>query len=202
MRDWAAFVRSKLQAEGISPVAHREAIDELAAHLADVYRSTLDAGAGVDAAERAAESELANLGPLATVLERRALHAFQGPPPKRRIWHGLSSDVRQATRLLRHRPGVSALAVLMLALGIGVSTTVFGIYDAVLLGSMPYPGAERLVLLWERDRSDPNDSYIVAEPVYQDWRTRNRTLESLGIWEFQSLNVQGAADPEHVAGIR
>jgi putative ABC transport system permease protein len=202
MRDWGAFVRSKLEAEGISPLAHREAIDELAAHLADVYRASLDAGADVDAAERTAQLELANLGPLATLLERRALQAFQRPLPERRKWQGLSGDLRQAGRLLRHRPGVSVLAVLMLALGVGVSTTVFGIYDAVLLGSMPYPGADRLVLLWERARSEPDDGYIVAEPVYQDWRTRNRTLESLGIWEFQSFNVQGAADPEYVPGIR
>src|SRR4051794_38195287 len=133
MRDWAVFVRAKLEAQGLLPLAHAEAVDELAAHLADVYRAAIDTGANAQAAERAAEAELANLGPLVTRLDRRGLRAFQSAPPKRRFWQGLAGDVRQAGRLMRHRPGVSALAVLMLALGIGIATTVFGIYDAVVL---------------------------------------------------------------------
>ena len=92
--------------------------------------------------------------------------------------------------------------MLTLALGIGVSTTVFGIDNGVLVRSLPYPDASRLVLAWEGDRDDPDDTYIVAAPVYEDWRARNRTMSSLGIWEFITVNITGAADPEQVAAIR
>ena len=203
MRDWTAVVRARLEAERVSPVLHSDAIDEVAAHLTDVYQQARAAGADETGAEAAADAELAGMGPLAEALERRTHRAFQRAQPPPRFVAGLAADCRQAARVIRQRPGLSTLTALMLALGIGVSTTVFGIYNAVLLASLPYPDASRLVLLWEAERGGPaDDGYIVAAPVYEDWRARNRTLESLGIWEFQSLNVRAAADPEYVPGIR
>jgi len=202
MRDWAAFVRKRLEAEAPPFAADQAAIDELAGHLSEVHAAARAAGADPAQAEAAAEAELAGLGPLAAVLDRRARRAFGRGRAKARPWSGLAADLRQAVRLLRHRPGVAGLAVLMLALGIGLATTVFGVYNAVLLAALPYPDASRLVLLWEADRSSPDDTYIVAAPVYEDWRARQRTLAAMGIWEFVSFNVSAAADPEHVPGIR
>jgi putative ABC transport system permease protein len=202
MRDWHAVVRAQLARERTAPALHGDAIDELAAHLADVYRTALAAGATPAAAEAAADAELAGLGPLAAALDTRAHRAFQAARPKRRLWPGLAADVRQAARLIRRRPGLSMLAVLMLALGVGVSTTVFGIYNAVLVAGLPYPRAADLVLLWEGERASPDDTYIVAAPVYEDWRARQRTLAALGLWEFVSFNIRGAGDPEQVPGIR
>jgi len=203
MRDWATYVRARLEAERTSPQPHPEAIDELAAHLNDVYQAALARGLDTTGAIAAAEAELAGMRPLASALDRRAHRTFfNAPAARRRLWDGLAGDARHAMRLMRQRPGVSVLAAVMLALGIGVATTIFGIYDAVVLASMPYPDASRLVLLWEGGKSDPDDTYIVAAPVYEDWRARTRTLDSLGIWEFVSFNVAAVADPEQVAGIR
>src|SRR3954462_10790400 len=61
-------------------------------------------------------------------------------------------DVRYAPRLMRHRPGYTALVVLMLALGIGANTAVFSVIDGVLLRPLPFSDPSRLVMVWENDR--------------------------------------------------
>ena len=60
----------------------------------------------------------------------------------------LLGDVRFGLRGLRRQPGFTAAAVLVIALGVGANTTVFSILDGVLLRSLGYPGAERVVMVW------------------------------------------------------
>jgi putative ABC transport system permease protein len=212
MRDWAAHIREQLAAEHRGPGltsqrqavdagGHREEVAELAAHLDDVYRASRSGGADEMAAERAAEAELAGLGPLSAVLAARSHRAFHGRAP-RSVFTGLAGDVRQGLRLFRTRPGIAALAIATLALGIGASVTVFSIYNGVIRRPLPFPNADRLVLLREADIKTPTDMWIVAQPVYEDWRARAQTLESLGIWEFLRVNIAGSAEPEQIPGIR
>ena len=203
MRDWAAYIRERLAAEGTAPDAHRESIDELSAHLDDVYRSAMEGGAEAEQARVAAESELDAMGPLTRALSRR------GPfnAPRRRgdaRLRALLGDLSQGFRLLRLRPAVSAVIGVTLAVGIGLSVAVFSMHDAVLGRALPYADPSKLVLVWESDANDRTEagSNIVAAPVYQDWRERSRTLERIGIWEYIRANISGGSDPNQVQAAR
>jgi putative ABC transport system permease protein len=209
MRDWASYIGERLAAEGTLTGAHREAvisreaIDELAAHLDDVYRSAIEGGASAERARSTAEAELDALGPLTRALGRRG--PFNAPRTRRDArLRALGADLAHGFRLLRLRPGVSIVIGLTLAIGIGLTVAVFSMYDAVLGRALPYPDASRLVLVWESEATDRTaaGSNIVAAPVYEDWRERSRTLQGLGIWEYTRANISGGADPNQVQAAR
>jgi predicted permease len=88
------------------------------------------------------------------------------------------SDLRHSLRLLRRTPGFTAVAVLVLALGIGANTSVFSIVNAMLLKPMPGRIAE-LVGVFNQDRSKPDSFRGFSYPVYTDLRDHSEVFESL-----------------------
>jgi hypothetical protein len=91
----------------------------------------------------------------------------------------LCRDLRYAVRLLRKQVGFTATAVVILALGIGASTAMFSVVDAVLLRPLPYPSAERVVTLWGRSKQMSITS--VSLPDYRDWQQRSHSFEHLAL---------------------
>jgi predicted permease len=112
----------------------------------------------------------------------------------------LRQDVRYALRHLRANPVFALVAALTVALGIGTSTTIFGIVDAVLLRPLPYREPERLVRLWE---SNPTvERFSVSEPNFLDWRARARSFESLAAYGGAFVSLTGSGEPERLrAGV-
>ena len=98
--------------------------------------------------------------------------------------------------------GFSTVVVLTLAIGIGACTAVFSIINALLWGSLPYPNPEQLAIVWESDRDNRAQTFIVAHPNYEDWKREAKSFSSMGIWEYQTFNVASDAEPEQVQGIR
>lgn len=145
MRNWTSFIRERLAAEGESPDRFNDAIDELAAHLADVQRAAEATGANRDDAERAAAAELDGMGPLGHALTRRRKHA-PAPP----FWRGVGDDARQAMRALGRRRGFSAAVFLTLTLGIAVNTAAFSFVNALLIRDLPYRDPSRLAFMWTK----------------------------------------------------
>ena len=88
-------------------------------------------------------------------------------------------DLLFAIRNLRKRPGFAAIVILVLGLGIGATTAIFSIVDALLLRSLPYPNAERLVLL--REVGPKGNQMSVAEPNFRDVQTISRSFDHLGV---------------------
>jgi len=88
-------------------------------------------------------------------------------------------DLRFAIRNLGKHPGFAAIVILVLGLGIGSTTAIFSIVDALLLRSLPYPNAERLVLL--REVGPKGNQMSVAEPNFRDVQTISRSFDHLGI---------------------
>jgi len=201
MPDWRARLRERMAAEGVVPSAHSEAIDEIADHLADLDRAAEADGRSPDEAAALVEAELSRMGPLAiAVAEREQRNARTNPHAA--DWRaGLMADARHALRTLRLNRGFSAIVIATLAIGIGSSTAVFSLVNALLLGSLPFPKPEELVLFWETG-DDRNETFIVAAPVYEDWVRETRSFSAIGIWEYRTFNVASAQEPEQVRGIR
>jgi putative ABC transport system permease protein len=111
----------------------------------------------------------------------------------------VKQDIRYAFRVLRKQPGFSAIAILTLALGIGANTAIFSIVNAVLLRPLPYPDADRIMVL--NESSGPGQDYSVALPDYLDWRNDNTAFEHLAATHKESRNLSGIAgrEPERIS---
>jgi putative ABC transport system permease protein len=199
---WDQRLRERLAAEGITPSAHREAIDEIAEHLNDLHRGAIRDGATARAADAIVESELVRLGPLAAAVADRAKRRQRVLPDSHDWKSGLAADLRHAVRAVRLNRGFSAIVVLTLAIGIGACTAVFSIVNALVLGSLPYPSPEQLTLVSEMEGDNREARFIVAYPTYEDWQKETRSFSSMGIWEYRTYNVASAQEPEQVQGIR
>ena len=86
-------------------------------------------------------------------------------------------DLRFGARLLAQAPGFTALAILVLALGIGATSTVFSLVDATLLRPLPFRAPHELVVLWE---APPGYAYNRVAPLnFADWSEQNRTFTAM-----------------------
>ncbi len=108
--------------------------------------------------------------------------------------NGLIRDFQFALRMLTKNPAFTAVAVFTLALGIGANTSIFSIINAVLLQPLPYPHADRIMILSES--SGPGQDFSVALPDYFDWRNEAKSFEHLACTHKESRNLSGIPDRE------
>src|SRR5688500_19736493 len=90
--------------------------------------------------------------------------------------NSLLQEIRLAVRSLVKRPGFTGVAVLTLALGIGASTAIFSVLDAVLLRPLPYPNQERIVELRELDEKGKGMSF--TQPNFVNLSEHSRSFDS------------------------
>lgn len=111
-------------------------------------------------------------------------------------------DLQYALRSLRRKPLVAAMAVVTLGLGIGGATAVFSIVETVFLRPLPYPGADRLVRIWELTREGRRFSF--SEPNYLDFRAGTRALQGVAAYNDAGPGVvlSGSGEPERLAAVR
>ena len=109
------------------------------------------------------------------------------------------NQIRFALRQLINNPAFSAVAIATLALGIGANTAIFSIVNAVLLRPLPYPNAERIMVL--NESSGPGQDYSVALPDYFDWQKDNTVFEHLAATHKESRNLSGVPgrEPERIS---
>src|SRR2546429_301319 len=85
-------------------------------------------------------------------------------------------------RSLRRSPAFAATAILTLALGIGGSTAIFSLIDAVLIRPLPYGSPERLVRIWEANPQQGKDRFEVSPATFTDWRARSHGFDDLALF--------------------
>ena len=115
--------------------------------------------------------------------------------------NSLLQDLKYGLRMLARNPGFTAVAVLTLALGIGGTTAIFSVVNAVLLRPLPYKDPGRLVSLWAKfpfwGFSGPG---AVTDPDYVQWEKQNQVFERIAAFRGQTSNLTGDGDPERLLG--
>src|SRR5262249_8799819 len=101
-------------------------------------------------------------------------------------------DLRFGARMLFKQRRFTAMTIITLALGVGATTAIFSVVDAVLLRSLPFPEADRLVYLREVNASGGEKG--VAEPNFADIEARSRSFAALGYAGGGGLVVTGGSE--------
>jgi putative ABC transport system permease protein len=109
-------------------------------------------------------------------------------------------DLRFGFRMLRKNPGFAAVAVLVLAVGIGANTAIFSVVNAVLLNPLPYPDSERLVVV--QDIQPALGGTPMSYPQFLAWREQKDVFEEVGTFIRSGEALSGLGEPEQLKVLR
>lgn len=204
MRDWKAAVRAHFRERRLDPSLHLASLDEISAHLEELFRSRVDGGMTPSEADRSVLGEL-NDGALNRELEDIERARSAPPPalgePQRHPFQGITQDVHYAVRTLRRSPGFTTAAIMTLALGIGANVAIFSIVNAVLLRPLPYPHADRVVRIWESNPEIARPTSAASYPNFVDWRTQSTSFQGLGAYWENTFNLSSGEGADIVRGL-
>jgi putative ABC transport system permease protein len=111
--------------------------------------------------------------------------------------HSFFEDLRFAVRQLRKSPGFTITAVLSLAIGIGINTSMFSSMDAVVLRPLAVPQLDRVMAIAEQRKS--GDTHWVSMANFEDWQRQTRSFESMAVREQASMALTGTDGATEVA---
>ncbi len=112
----------------------------------------------------------------------------------------LLQDLKYGLRMLAKNPGFAAVAVITLALGIGVNTAIFSVVNAVVFRPLPYPDAARLVTVWETEPSGPGNLYPNTGPDFVDWKAQNKVFDQMAAVTITGATLTGTSEPLQLQG--
>jgi predicted permease len=194
MITWLTVLMARIRAFFRASEEDRELTQELDSHVAMSVEEHVRRGMTLDQARRAARLELGGLTQL-----REAHRDVRGVP----LLDSLVQDLRYALRTLRCDRGFTLFAVLIIGLGIGASTTVFSVIDALLLRPLPFRDADRLV--WIANDSGGGEEYKVQPAHYLDLQAQNRSFSELAAYNSfyrrGDAKLTGDGDPERVTRV-
>ncbi len=120
---------------------------------------------------------------------------------------GIWKDFKFALRQLWERPGFTAVAVIVLALGLGANAAIFSVINALLLQPLPYPHPATLLAAFERDvvgDSEQDHYNSVSTGIFDDWRSDSRSISALSAVRRGAFNLAAKGQslaPQRVNGI-
>src|SRR6266851_1255179 len=172
----------------------REIDEELRFHIETRIERYIQAGMTPEQARRKALDRFGNFDEIREAVREIDLGTIES------VWQ----DVRYATRTLAKSPGFTAVALLSLALGIGLNSAIFSAINAVLLRPLPYKDPDRIVSLYASFKKNPNERSTISPADYLDWERQNRVFEAMAAMDRYSgtLALVDGGEPEQVRSLR
>jgi len=164
---------------------YNELSQSIQEHLEEKIADLMEAGMTKEQAERSARREFGNV----TVIEERSREVWQWP-----MLESILADLRFALRQCSKAPAFTLTAILVLALGIAASVSIFTFVNAALLKPLPYQEPSRLVAVFESNPSCPQCSF--SYPDYQDWKSANSVFRSFDLWESDAYLLRNSGSVE------
>ncbi len=197
--DWKSRIRAAFEAPG--PVPEDDILEELAGHAQAVYETARSAGLAHDEADRRASRQIECWRMNAGALRRRPSRQPSVQPPAAfppSSLAGLMQDVSYAVRVLRRQPRFALLAIVTMALGIGTTTLLFSVAYGVLMKPLPWPNADRLVVLKETRGGRAPRFGSFTNAAYIAWHDQMTNIEQIAAWSQHDATLSQAGEPERI----
>src|ERR1700760_4737730 len=179
---WKRFFQRRARRE--------EAARELEAYLQTETEENIQRGMSPQEARRAAHIKLGNVtNILGDIRQQDSLGLIET------LWHDLRYGLRV---LLKHR-GFALVSLLTLALGIGANTAIFTVVDATLIRPLPFPNANRLVMVWEHRMPDGEPQNVTSPATFLNWQQDNTVFDQMAALFNDSSILSGGDNPEQIA---
>lgn len=195
MGDWRWFYKVRLR---LRTLLRRNQVEQ---ELDEEFRYHLDQRVEQEIARGLAPEEARHV----------AVRAMEGIEQKKEecrdvrrvdLIEALLQDLRYAFRGLGKNPGFAAIAVLTLTLGIGASMAILTVVNSVLLRSLPFPDADRLVVLFATDPARGVFRDTTSFPDFLDWKGQSQAFTAIAAWRTDPFNLTGGGVPKPIVGLR
>ena len=197
--DWRAEVRARLEGTALSPEDQADMVEEIGHHLEQQF-----AEMAPHMGAAAAREQL-----LAQLRDDEFENAIAGKrrrakPSGARVWNASSllRDVRQGARSLRRTPATLVAGSAALALGIGLTATMFSIIYGLLIKGLPFDEPARIAIVKLVDPRQPGVDAPVSLGDFAHYREQQRSFETLGAYSLATVNVSGGDRADRVEAAR
>ncbi|HEY6827129.1 MAG TPA: ABC transporter permease [Gemmatimonadaceae bacterium] len=187
-----SHVRTSVRNVADRSTIERELDAELRSYVDELTAEYIKAGATPDEARRAA---LIKVGGVEHVKDQ-----VRDERPGM-MFENAGRDLRHGLRLLRRSPGFATIAIVTIALGIGATSAIFSVINAVALKPLPYPGADRLVYITSQFTKLGFDKFWVSPPEYLELRERAKSYSDLAAYVQSAVNVSEGTRPERANAV-
>ena len=198
MTDWHMRVQTYLRQRHLD--LPDEVVEELATHLEDAWEAAPERH-GATADVTAFVARVCERADLQALVRRRVAPPVPEPGGSS-LWSGLGGELRHTVRLLRRAPLFSTAVVVVIALGVAATTTAFSLVYSALLAPLPYPDADRLVMVWEHNLTRNRPRNVVNPGNFFAWSEQSTSLEAAGVFTPTVGNLAGdGGAPEELRGM-
>jgi len=202
MPNWNQEIRQRLSKSNLAPIRENAIIEELSQYLDDCYDELRASGVSESEAYQRTLAELSG-----SEMLQQELRRVERPVPQEPVVLGtnrrinmisdLWQDLRYGARILHKAPGYTAVAVLALALGISVNTTILSLANGFLLRSLPVERPDEIVKSFRENKKDGESWGGIAYANYLDLREQNETLSGLLAWQNTSAGIRGGEGSDY-----